>query len=578
VLKKNNIFSHLSEQELHALARICDIYHIKKGEHVFQQGEQDSNIYLIDEGLLFSYIIMKNNSPKPMGFIRAGEFVGELRILTQQPRSLSVKASVDSVLLRIDKDQFETLCKKNSTFLWHITKLIAKRSVQNIDAISNPTKIHYNKIALIPLSKSINVDPIINRLNEENIDSYKINIISDEIVKQSTNIKKLLQTNTLEGHIVIFPIISLSTCETLLEYAERIVVVIDERLSEADLDIKLWNVLTTKYSDIDKELMILHQNDAGTYRNYQHWIKFDLYYKRHHVFLESKEKVGRFLRFMCGKAVGLVLSGGGARGWGIIGALRAIQERNITIDYIGGTSIGACIGAHLAMGDSIEYEIESSVELTKRSFFSQITWPIISLFSASYETKFLKKMCGDTRIEDMSIPFFCVSSNITQSNEHIWKTGPLWKALRASISIPMFFPPMLHHGDMHVDGSITNNYPSDIMHSCLSNKGVIIGIHVNDIPRPVAYNFPPNINFFRSLLMALKIRVKNLNWPSIKNIYLQSIYYSYLEKDYKNISYVDVHIAPDLQQFKYTDFKKSDEMIAAGYKHAMKELSEIDNL
>ena len=207
--------------------------------------------------------------------------------------------------------------------------------------------------------------------------------------------------------------------------------------------------------------------------------------------------------------IGVVLSGGGAKGLAHIGALKVIEEAGIQIDYIGGSSIGAIVGALYASGysasqlDSIFQEInfnfliQDEVPRSAKTFYEKeetekyaLTLPfddfIISFPSGLSRGQNLYNLMSRLtthlgNVQDFSkmpIPFFCIASNIETGEEVILDSGSLAKAVSASGAIPSVFSPVKIDGKLLTDGGVTNNYPV----SELRERGadIIIGVDVQD--------------------------------------------------------------------------------------------------
>lgn len=217
------------------------------------------------------------------------------------------------------------------------------------------------------------------------------------------------------------------------------------------------------------------------------------------VFSQEKEDV----------KVGLVLSGGGAKGLAHIGALKVIEEAGIKIDYIGGTSMGAIVGALYASGysaaqlDSIFHDInfniliQDNIPRSAKTFYEKeetekyaITLPFDN-FRVSFPSSLsrgqnvynlisrLTMHLGNVRdFSEMPIPFFCVAANIETGEEVILETGSLPKAVSASGAIPSLFSPVVINGDLLIDGGVINNYPVEELRK--RGADIIIGVDVQD--------------------------------------------------------------------------------------------------
>ncbi|CAO1630888.1 unnamed protein product [Sympodiomycopsis kandeliae] len=176
----------------------------------------------------------------------------------------------------------------------------------------------------------------------------------------------------------------------------------------------------------------------------------------------------RLARRLCGKSIGLVLGGGGARGCAHVGVIQALEERGVPIDMIGGTSIGSLIGGLYAK----EGEVVSSYGRAKKfagriaslwRFASDVTYPVVSYTTGHEFNRGIFKALGDTHIEDMWLPFFCNTTNITWSRMEVHTTGYAWRFIRGSMTLAGLLPPLVEEGNMLVDGGYMDNLPVSVM-------------------------------------------------------------------------------------------------------------------
>ena len=183
--------------------------------------------------------------------------------------------------------------------------------------------------------------------------------------------------------------------------------------------------------------------------------------------------VPRLARFIAGRAVGLVLAGGGARGFAHIGIIKALMEAGVPFDHLGGTSMGAIIAAGLAQ----EWGVEELTERMREVFvtdnpLSDFTLPLIALVRGRKVSDHAARAISATSASrNCRKPFFCVSSDLTTGRIHVHRDGTLWRALRASVALPGILPPVTHHGHLLVDGGVMNNLPVDVMREHAAGAG-----------------------------------------------------------------------------------------------------------
>ncbi|KAJ2358170.1 phosphatidylcholine and lysophosphatidylcholine phospholipase, partial [Coemansia sp. RSA 2618] len=189
------------------------------------------------------------------------------------------------------------------------------------------------------------------------------------------------------------------------------------------------------------------------------------------TFRGHRSDFARLARYLCGKSVGVVLSGGGARGIALLGVLQAFEEAGIPVDMIGGTSIGAFMsGLYARTADSVAIHGPLKAFARRMSstwrFVLDVTYPILAYTTGREFNRAVWKVFRDAEIEDLWLPFFCITANITQSRSEVHTTGLLWRMVRASMSLGGFVPPLCdENGDLLVDGGYLDNLPVQIMKS-----------------------------------------------------------------------------------------------------------------
>jgi NTE family protein len=248
--------------------------------------------------------------------------------------------------------------------------------------------------------------------------------------------------------------------------------------------------------------------------------------------------------------------------------LRAFREAGITIDAIGGTSLGSIVAA----GYALEWGHEELEARVRRSFVdtnpvNDYTLPLVSLVSGRKVSRLLHYEFGDVVIEDLPLPYFCVSTNLSSGQLAVHRRGPLWRWLRASVSIPGVLPPVIEHGEVFVDGAAINNLPVDVMRE--SGIGRVIGVDVAADPVFTTdcedSDVPPlwrALNWFRHRKQ--RINILQILWRSgMVNSKANS-------RDRREMS--DLLLQPPLEQIDMLNWKAFDRAIDAGYRYAQVKL------
>ncbi|MGE3284535.1 MAG: DHA2 family efflux MFS transporter permease subunit [Pseudonocardia sp.] len=174
--------------------------------------------------------------------------------------------------------------------------------------------------------------------------------------------------------------------------------------------------------------------------------------------------VARLARRVTGRAVGLVLSGGGARGLAHIGVVDVLRRAGAPIDRVGGTSMGAVVAGMVAMGrDTAEMLDLARRELARGRPFGDVVWPRHSLIRGARAERLLDRVFGDARIEDQRSAMFAVSADLVAAEPVVHRHGRIADAVALSVRLPGIAPPRWVGGRLHVDGGILDNLPVETM-------------------------------------------------------------------------------------------------------------------
>jgi NTE family protein len=277
-------------------------------------------------------------------------------------------------------------------------------------------------------------------------------------------------------------------------------------------------------------------------------------------------------RLLSGRALGVVLSGGGARGFAHIGVLRAMHEAGIVIDAIGGTSIGAIIAAGFAMQwDNAELAMRVKRSFVDTNPLNDYTLPFVSLVSGRKVSGLLRREFEAMAIEDTPLPFFCVSSNLTSGQLAVHRRGDMWRWLRASVAIPGVLPPVVHNGELFVDGATINNMPVEVMRE--AGIGRVIGVDVgsdraftSDSPDSDAPPFWRLLEWFRGRKQ--RVNILQILWRAGM---INSAGNRAARQDLS-----DLLLQPPLEQIDMLNWKAFDRAIDAGYTYTVERLKTWD--
>jgi len=577
-----------------ALLQNSSFIELDGGQTLFSKGEDSDHMYILISGRLHAAVDI-DGKEAIVGEIGIGETVGEMALITGEPRSAKVFAIRDSILLDIAKTKFEELVKDYPQALWNITKLVIQRLNKSINTPKH--NVSYDNFAFISLTKEISVlgsfisDIIPGIMNlgsayfidENTVARHFDTSVSEMDFTRSNHMLTAWITEMEKKHDYLIMVGSESNepwTKRCLRQADKIVIVgTPKDLQELHPIEKRLLIGKDKISGAEQELLILHPK--GTFPINTKKI-LDLRQVKRHFHIESgnRKHISRFLRIMSDTSNGLVLSGGGAKGHAHVGIFRALEEHDIPIDYVGGTSIGSIMAGFIAMGyDAQRLHDESrDVFMSNPTPSNEYNWlPVFCLISGQKLESLLEHYFGDVQIEDLWLPFYCISSNLTNARMHIHETGSLAKAIRASISLPGIFPPAIHEESLLVDGAIFNNFPIDVMVD--RSVGNIIAVSLDsDTEQKVEFDSFPN----RVKYLWNKIRGgKNEELNQIPNMMHTLVQSTLVNSDALARTWrpsIDLFFNPNVTRFGLMDWKSFDKIAAEGYSHGKEVLSTVENL
>jgi len=488
-------FSHFDQYELKKIEKELEVFNLPAGETLLRQGDPGDSLYVLINGRLKVFVNFPDGSQKAVGEVVRGESDGEMAILTEEKRSATVKAIRDSQLVKLSKDSFFRLAETNPKIITTITKLIVKRLRKTIQTPTQSEKHveRISSIAIVPITNNVPMNDFIRilekalsqfgnliRINRNTIDN-KFGQDSTQNVFGNTELIEWLNIQELQHTFIIYESDSQVSkwTQRCIRHADCVLLVANSNMAPFVSGIEK-EFLNNNAQNIQaqKQLILLNQFSDSKPENTAEWLKLRNVDNHHHIRVNSVLDFERLARRLTGRGIGLVLGGGGARGIAHMGVIRALEEYEIPIDIVGGTSAGAFVAAMYALGYNSQEMMEFNHKFLKNTKkYFDYTFPLVSLLTAKSFSNLLIQIFGETRIEDLWMKLFCVSSNLTHADLMIHEEGPLWSSVRASMSLPGIVPPVIADGHILIDGSVLDNLPVDIMKN-FSHGGPVIAVDV----------------------------------------------------------------------------------------------------
>jgi predicted acylesterase/phospholipase RssA len=540
-------------------------------------------MYIVISGRLIAKAKDSQQKDNIIGEIGQGECVGEMAILTDKPRSASVFALRDSVLVEFKKDLFFHYAEQNPLPFLALTKVIVKR----LERQNNKVKYHnQHNIALVPLTKGIDLHNIVVQMQSylngkqrcTSLDSHSVNtqfsfdINSNDIsLEQNALLSDFMFSLEKDSQIVFYETDTTLTNWTkkCLSQADSIVFLADFNENEAILveNFDFVQTLRARVEDFPVFLALLHPDGSRLpFDSKTRWLDKIKPKQHFHIRLNEAKDLRRLARSISGHAIGLACGGGGAKGFAEIGVYYALLEANFEIDYVTGVSFGAVCGAGFALGWTKGLEETAKTAFMPRDILGDYRIPFVSL-SAGKRVEENIRVHYPGNIEDMWLPFACHSSNLSTSSLYSHREGSIYTAVCASVAIPGVLPPRVIESNYLVDGGLINNLPVDVLYElgCARTIGIDVG-SANDYFAESSNQKAPSV----WTILKNKITGKKENFPSFfKNIERSMLIASYGHTKEMHDK-ADLMLSPPVKNFGLTDWKLLSQLIEIGYTHTKK--------
>lgn len=547
------------------------------GQVVLRQGEAGDDAIIIVSGRVQA-ILSDGEVERVLGEVGSGSIVGELSLLSAAPRSATVIAVRETRVARMSRATLEKIMRTHPQFALHLMETIVQRQQRNFDQNYVEKPISLN-VALVPTHGGIDVADFAEQLRPHLAKHGEVLMMDRRRFDEMYGLESMLNQGHPTSAIVQ---LWLDELERLYDYviyvadddwspwtnwvvrsADRVLLV-----GEAARGPELGRLEEATLSHIYKqrcELVLLHEphikQPSGTAR----WLEKRDIYRHYHIRKDDGAHFARLARLMTGNGIGLVLSGGGARGYAHLGIIKALMELQVPIDAIGAVSMGAVIGGGLMCYMDYQTIRKQAGKLGSRKALLDFTFPTSALMRSKKVSRAMVTLYGDTDIEDGWLPFFCVSTNLSKALVNVHNSGRMKHAVRASLSIPGVFSPVVRDGDLVVDGGVMNNYPVDVMREVLQG-GTIIGSLVSSREskgRP--YEIDDHIDGWRTFFAGMIPGMKRRRVPSIIKVIMgaTSVYSNYLLTDFEQRT--DLLLQTETHPYGTLDFDNHRELTQKGY-------------
>jgi predicted acylesterase/phospholipase RssA/CRP-like cAMP-binding protein len=559
----------------HVVDRV-DWRRLEAGEVLFEQGDVADAAYFVVGGRVSVHVV-DDGEERLVAELGRGEVVGELGLLDRAPRSATVRAVRDTTLASFSAATFEDLVAVSPSMMLNVTRRILVR-------LRSPSQRKFDRASSLTIAVTADCDAgaLVAEIASEIARFGSTKHLSSDRVDRVLNRAAISQASTDNvgvprlaefmheadvgnDHVVLQTDADMSAwTRRALRQADRVVVVCSPNPDAAERAL-ITDIFSTiaDAGHVARMLAVLHPPSTDRPRHtaalVAPWRIDDVV----HVRSGSSDDVARLARLASGHGYGLVLSGGGARGFAHLGVYQALLENRVPVDKVAGCSMGAVIASGIALGPRGEELVELAERQSHRLL--DYTIPVVSLLKGGRITRNIEQTFDGRDIEDLLLPFYCVSTNLTKSRLEVHRRGNLALAVRASLAIPGVLPPVPYGGDLLVDGGVLNNLPFEVMRDD-STIGTIVAVDVApDLGPRARTDFGMSVSGFRALWESITPGRSEL--PSATSVLLRSMMTGSVrnQRESMEAGSVDLLVTMHLPGIGMLEFERTREVAEAGY-------------
>ncbi|HEX4180139.1 MAG TPA: patatin-like phospholipase family protein [Caulobacteraceae bacterium] len=538
-------------------------FSIPGGQTLCAAGETADQIYFLRTGRLGVFRRGAGQESIFLGVVRPGEPAGEMAMIAGTVHSSTVVALRDSEVLALSREVFFDVAARDPAVMLELARLMILRARQTA---ANSSVGEPSVFGFIGLTADVQVRELVDDVALEiRRLGFSVTAVGDESISAPTE----WFSNVEQGHdFVLYAAEAAQTAwkQIVGRQVDRLFRVgFGDQAPPTQIDLHASAPLQSQQL---VDLVLLHPTGRAPRRS-EAWMDAVRPARLFHIRRHEHGDLSRLARAITGLSVGLVLSGGGARAYAHVGAVRALREAGVPIDFVGGVSMGAIIAGAVAMGwddEEIDWRIRKAFVST--SPLQDVAVPLIAMTHGLLVGARLNEHFDDKQIADLWLPFFCISSNLTSGAYQLHRRGVLRDALRASVAIPGLLPPMTQGDNVLVDGAVMKNFPTDVMRAM--HLGPIVGVDVTRGRNITADDVARPSSVWRWIFSG--------EWrkgPPIVSLLMRAATVSTSGDWMANREASDILVAPRMDHIEIRNWKAYDPAVAAGRQATVEALAKL---
>lgn len=554
VLVRQPLFDGVPAGAVEELRGLVRQRRLAAGGALCRRGEEGDSLFVILSGLAH---VLVGDETRPAAKLRRGDVVGEMSLLTGERRSATVVAAVPMSVLELDRDAFAQLMARHPSILGNLTRILTDRLRETTARVgAHPTR--GEAVALIAGEGSAVLPELVEAARAAS--ARDVAVLDAQIAAEEA-LAQLDDALAANGLVLLLGGLAQESLTALIDAADRTVAVVANAGEAARL--AALHERTAHGETI--EVVLLHRPDEAT-PPLEEPLQLVRSVSRDGESLGASDAswLGRHIAHT---KLGLALGAGGAKGYAHIGALHVLEEAGHVVDCLAGSSIGAIVGAWLALGMSA-----AEVEATMRSTFSPDM--VEAMFQRSFTgaatglsalERAFRESTHDATFDDLCLPLVVMTVDLNSRQPAPLTEGPLWEALLAATALAGVFPPVERDGMRLVDGLALVPVPTE----SVLELGADVSLSVNLIPRHTLDAWPGD---------DVPPEPPRLSGSRTLDSLLEVMDLGQLEASERQAARADVVVTPRFGPSTWRDFHLAELFLQAGWEAAEAERSTLEKL
>ena len=565
--------------QLSELIKRLESKRVAAQQPIYQQGDESNWVYFVGSGRL-----ARHEDDDYLGQLSQGDMAGWDSFFHQCPRDHTLIAQTDCFVYELDRQNFTELTQELpailSGFLSAATPMPSTGTMKKAVAVNKQVGVF-----MLEDLAAFN-DTVRKKLMQCYADNSRVLSYQCKEFCQLAGVDQSF--GSLSEHLAadIFAQLE-SEHDTVLYFAESA----DPRewvekiVQQSDMQIVIVKDGTDALPQWFEELLnvnnkrpglVIIQTESAEFSESSRelWNVFEPEW--HYRFqLGDQRRWASVARMAQGRAINLVLSGGGCLGAIHCGILQALEDANFPIDTIGGTSAGAGIAIGYALGDNAaQISKKFRYAFTEQKPFSAYTLPYYGLLNPKTLDRVLKEISNGYSLEDSHIPIHVTVTNLTLSKAEVLSTGPAWEAMRMSGSLPGVLPPFIRNGYSYIDGGVMNNFPISVARQKYGGRyvGVTFDIPKDDL---IQCRYEDRPNAVQAILARFKLGKGN-DYPDLGGVLANSLMLSNSRVLKEAVNKADLLLHPPVPcSVGMTSFERFDELYGIGVEYGTQFIADL---